>query len=156
MIRLLRVLLLSFCVVPLLSVQTVADVHPDQIRKPDVPQGQVTSGQFSDSEIFPGTVRDYSVYVPAQYKPEEPAALMVFMDGRGYSDPERSYRVPIVFDNLIHQGAMPVTIAVFVNPGTVPATAPGAAGRRNRALAGLPLGAVAAARSGYYGRGRLQ
>jgi enterochelin esterase family protein len=74
------------------------------------------------------------VYLPAQYKPDEPASLMVFMDGRGYANLKGSYRVPVVFDNLIHQKAMPVTIAVFVNPGTIPATAPGAANRSNRSF----------------------
>ncbi|MHC4878644.1 MAG: alpha/beta hydrolase-fold protein [Planctomycetota bacterium] len=134
MLLLNRVLLfLSFVVLtPLVSVR--AQEHPDRVRQPGVPQGKVTPGQFSDSEIFPGTVRDYSVYVPAQYKAEEPAALMVFMDGRGYADPKRSFRVPVVFDNLIHQKAMPVTVAVFVNPGTIPATAPGAKARSNRSF----------------------
>ena len=31
------------------------------------------------------------------------------------------WRVPIVFDNLIHKGEMPVTIGVFINPGVLPA-----------------------------------
>ena len=129
-----RRLSLLGCVVLLLTGPVVAEDHPARVVQPDVPQGKVTAGQFSDSDIFPGTVRDYSVYVPAQYKADEPAALMVFMDGSGYANPKGSYRVPIVFDNLIHQKAMPVTIAVFVNPGTIPATAPGAAGRSNRSF----------------------
>ena len=134
MIRLTRVFLLLCCTLFLPTVRSFADVHPDQVEQDGVPRGKVTAGQFADSEIFPGTVRDYSVYVPAQYKADEPAALMVFQDGGGYSDPKRSYRVPIVFDNLIHKQAMPVTIAVFVNPGNIPATAPGAAGRSNRSF----------------------
>ena len=48
--------------------------------------------------------------------------------------PKRSFRVPVVFDNLIHQQAMPVTIAVFVDPGTIPATAAGAKDRSNRSF----------------------
>ena len=110
--------------VSFLVVRAEAQEHPDRVVQPGVPQGKVTSGQFNDSRLFPGTRRDYSVYVPAQYKADEPAALMVFMDGSGYSNPKSSFRVPIVFDNLIHQTVMPVTIAVFVNPGTVAATAP--------------------------------
>ena len=42
---------------------------------------------------------------------------MVFQDGHAYLDEEGAYRVPVVFDNLIHAGAMPVTIGVFINPG---------------------------------------
>ena len=68
-----------------LSVPAIADDHPDRVVQPSVPQGIITSGQFTDSQIFPGTRRDFSVYVPAQYKPDEPANLMVFMDGSGYA-----------------------------------------------------------------------
>ena len=108
--------------------------HPDRVVQPDVPQGKVTTGQFADSKVYPGTQREFSVYVPAQYKPDEPAALMVFMDGSGYANPKGGFRVPVVFDNLIHKKAMPVTIAVFVNPGTVAATMPGARDRSNRSF----------------------
>jgi enterochelin esterase family protein len=41
---------------------------------------------------------------------------MVFQDGRRYLDPDDEMRVPIVFDNLIHRGEMPVTIGVLVDP----------------------------------------
>ena len=111
-----------------------AQVHPDRSVQTGVPQGTISSAQFSESQIFPGTRREYSVYLPAQYKAEEPAALMVFMDGRTYANPKGAFRVPVVFDNLIHQGKMPVTVAVFVNPGTIPATAAGAVGRSNRSF----------------------
>jgi enterochelin esterase family protein len=113
---------------------THADESPDRIRQPGVPQGKVTSAEFADSRIFPGTTRAYSVYVPAQYSPEQPAALMVFMDGSGYAKEDGAFRVPIVFDNLIHRKAMPVTIAVFVNPGSVPPTRPNATARSNRSF----------------------
>lgn len=108
--------------------------HPDRVVQPGVPQGKITSGQFTESQIFPGTRRDYSVYVPAQYQPDQPAHLMVFMDGSGYAKPDGAFRVPIVFDNLIHQKAMPVTVAVFVNPGTISATVPGGKDRSNRSF----------------------
>ncbi|MEY3175013.1 MAG: Gluconolactonase precursor [Planctomycetota bacterium] len=111
-----------------------ADENPDRIRHPGVPEGKVTSAEFNDSRIFPGTTRGYSVYVPAQYSPEQPAALMVFMDGSGYAKEDGAFRVPIVFDNLIHRKVMPVTIAVFVNPGSVPPTRPGAVARSNRSF----------------------
>ena len=55
--------------------------------------------------------------VPAQYDASKPAALMVFQDGHKYVNTEEEYRVPVVFDNLIAKGQMPVTIALFVNPG---------------------------------------
>ncbi len=135
-----RRLSMLFTLATLLTVTTmvaapaIAQDHPDRIAQPGVPQGKVTSGQFAESQIFPGTRREYSVYVPAQYREDQPANLMVFMDGAGYSKMDGAFRVPIVFDNLIHQKAMPVTIAVFVNPGTIAATKPGAADRSNRSF----------------------
>ncbi|TWU02804.1 SMP-30/gluconolactonase/LRE family protein [Stieleria varia] len=94
-------------------------VHPDSQRQAGVPQGRVESFQFSESKVYPGTQRDYFVYVPAQYDPIQPAALMVFQDGRNYVQEKSGWRVPVVFDNLIARGEMPVTIAVCINPGVV-------------------------------------
>ena len=99
-----------------------------------VPQGKVTSGVFSATKLYPGTHRDYSVYVPAQYKQGSPANLMVFMDGRNYANTQGAFRVPTVFDNLTYEKSIPVTIAVFVNPGTIIATKPGAKSRSNRSF----------------------
>src|SRR3990167_5470957 len=106
-----RYLILLCSALSLLVVRAMAEENPNRVVQAGVPQGTISSGQFKDSQIFPETVRDYSVYVPAQYKPDDPAALMVFMDGAGYADPKGAFRVPVVFDNLIHQKAMPVTIA---------------------------------------------
>ncbi|ADG67988.1 SMP-30/Gluconolaconase/LRE domain protein [Planctopirus limnophila DSM 3776] len=80
----------------------------------DVPKGEVTKHQFRSSKIFPGTVRDFWVYVPQQYTGERPAALYVNQDGI-------QYNAPAVFDQLIASGDMPVTIGVFVMHGKVPA-----------------------------------
>ena len=132
--RVMRPLILLSFAMSLIAPRAMAQENPDRVVQDGVPQGTITSGKFTDSQIFPGTERDFSVYVPAQYKADEPASLMVFMDGGGYANPKGSYRVPVVFDNLIHQKAMPVTIAVFVNPGTIPATAPGAKSRSNRSF----------------------
>jgi enterochelin esterase family protein len=55
--------------------------------------------------------------VPAQYEAAKPAALMVFQDGYRYLNEAGEFRVPIVFDNLIYSGEMPVTIGLFINPG---------------------------------------
>jgi enterochelin esterase-like enzyme len=90
---------------------------PESDRQPAVPRGPVHEYVWNASRVFPGTNRLYWVYVPAQYTASEPASLMVFQDGRLYLDPEGEMRVPLVFDNLIHQGEMPVTIGVFIDPG---------------------------------------
>lgn len=107
---------------------------PLATRQTDVPQGKITAGVYSESQLYPGTQRDYKVYVPAQYRPGEPANLMVFMDGLNYAKPDGAFRATAVLDNLIHQKEIPVTIAVFVNPGTIPATLRGGAKRSNRSF----------------------
>lgn len=105
-----------------------------QTAQDDAPKGKISSGEFADSEMFPGTKRQYKVYVPVQYDEAKPANLMVFMDGSGYAKPNGAFKVPIVFDNLIHSKQMPVTIAVFVNPGTIEAALPNAKDRSNRSF----------------------
>jgi enterochelin esterase family protein len=42
---------------------------------------------------------------------------MVFQDAQWYLDLDFEARAPVVLDNLIHRGEMPVTIGVFVAPG---------------------------------------
>jgi len=104
-------------------------VHPDMVKKEGVPQGTVTKGVFAKSVIFPGTTREYAVYTPAQYDPVKPAALMIFQDGMGYVS-----SVPTAFDNLIPTGEMPVTVALFTNPGVVPEAGENALARYNRSF----------------------
>lgn len=86
-------------------------------EKAEVPKGRVIAMPPHTSKIYAGTTRDWWIYVPAQYKPEEPANLMVFQDGHDYVGLKGAWRVPTVFDNLIAAGDMRPTIAVFINPG---------------------------------------
>lgn len=88
---------------------------PNSLEYPGIPKGAITKFSLR-STTYPGTIRSYYVYVPAQYN-GQPAALMVFQDGHAYVNSEGEYKVPVVFDNLIAQGKMPVTIGLFVNPG---------------------------------------
>jgi gluconolactonase len=85
---------------------------PDSQPQPGVPKGKVFSFRLDNSKVFPGTSRNITVYVPAQYKADKPACVYVGLDGLGF-------RVPVVFDNLIHKSEMPVTIAVRISPGAV-------------------------------------
>ena len=60
----------------------------------------------------------YWIYVPAQYKAGCAAALMVWQDGLHYVGiDDAKFNAPTVLDNLINSGDMPVTIALFINPG---------------------------------------
>jgi sugar lactone lactonase YvrE/enterochelin esterase-like enzyme len=92
---------------------------PDSQEQQGVPQGKVEQFTWT-SKIFHGTTRDGWVYVPAQYDPKTPACVMVFQDGNGFQNRKGSWRVPVVFDNLIQRKEMPVTIAIFLNPGIIP------------------------------------
>jgi len=92
--------------------------HPPESERQDgVPQGKVTHGVWKSTQVFPGTIREYWVYVPAQYDETRPAAVMVFQDGHAYVGEKGWFRVPIVFDNLIAKKEMPVTVGIFINPG---------------------------------------
>ena len=125
----------SLCILALLmNCARGADYQlgPDSQPQPGVPQGRIEKHTFSTSRVYPGTVRDYYVYVPAQYRPGTPAALMVFQDGSGFVKSDGAWRVPVVFDNLIHKGQMPVTIGVFIDPGVLPAPHEKAQPRFNR------------------------
>src|SRR5882672_3813059 len=104
---------------------------PDSQRQSGVPQGAVTKHEWT-SKIYPGTVRDYWVYVPAQYKPDKPACTMVFQDGGTFVNETGSFKTTVVFDNLIHKGDLPVIIGVFINPGIVQPPGPATQARFNR------------------------
>ena len=121
--RLARLLLCALIPVAAATAAPFDDFYhpgPDSLRQPGVPQGKVTTWARLPSAAYPGTLHDYCVYVPAQYSGAEPAALMIFQDGQAFLSDQGDYHVPTVFDNLIHRREMPVTIAVFINPGRRP------------------------------------
>lgn len=88
--------------------------HPDSVAQPNVPKGEQIRFEFAESKIFPGTSREVIVYVPRQYDPAKPACVYVNQDGV-------QWNAPVVFDNLIAKGELPVIIGVFVRPGVVKA-----------------------------------
>lgn len=93
----------------------------------DVPTGTVIKGRFAQSQIFPGTVRDYWVYIPRQHDGVTPACVYVNQDGLGWNAPK-------VFDRLIAAKQIPVCVGIFVNPGVVPAVHGQALERFNRSV----------------------
>ena len=98
--------------------------RPRSSRKPS---SRVRSRNFtfSSSKIFPGTVRQVTVFIPAQYDGSKPACVYVKTDG--YNPKEKS-----LLETLIATKEMPVTIGVFVRPGDLPAPVKDTMGRRNR------------------------
>jgi gluconolactonase len=97
----------------------------DATSTSDVPKGEVKQYTLGPSKIFPGTVRDYWIYVPKQYDPAKPACVYINQDGLGYN-------APAVFDQLIHKKEMPIVIGVFVKFGVVKAPSKQALDRFNR------------------------
>ena len=114
-----------------LFAQVPAENYPGDsasVEHPGVPRGELIKRNFDSSKIFPGTSRDYWIYVPAQYSPENPACVYINQDGI-------QWNAPVVFDNLIYRKEMPVTIGIFITPGTVRTKDPsGALDRYNRSF----------------------
>jgi sugar lactone lactonase YvrE/enterochelin esterase-like enzyme len=105
-------------------------IAPAPLRADDpLPKGEVTKYRLEGSKIFPGTGRDFWVYVPKQYDPAKPACVHVHQDGIPFRG-----TAPAIFDQLIASGDMPVTIGVFVTPGVVKAPNPDALDRFNRSF----------------------
>jgi len=88
----------------------------DSKIKQGVPRGNVQEHTWK-SKIYPDTIRRYWVYTPAQLDPKKPAALMIYQDGHNYVKDNGGFRATVVMDNLIHEGTMPVTVAIFIDPG---------------------------------------
>jgi enterochelin esterase family protein len=93
---------------------------PDSQVHEGTPHGKVIGPITLVSQIFTNTTRHYWIYIPAQYDPKTPASLMIFQDGQAFVGPGGEYRIPAVCDNLIYRREMPVTIAIFINPGHTP------------------------------------
>lgn len=93
----------------------------------EIPKGEVTKHTFKNSKLFPGTARDYWVYVPKQYDPKKPACVYISQDGIRFNAPK-------AFDKLIHEKAIPVVIGVFVMHGRVPSLSDRSLDRYNRSF----------------------
>lgn len=94
------------------------------------PTGTLVERRHTGVRVYPGVARDYAVYTPANLDPAKPASLLVFQDGRFYTEPEK-FRAPSVIDALIASGAIPPTVAVFVQPGDLPGNPEQSRGNRS-------------------------
>ena len=105
--------------------QAVPPCGPDSLPKAGVRKGEVITGEFAASAMYPGTWREYWVYIPAGLDRTRPAPVMVFQDGL-------QYQAPVVFDNLIARKAIPPMVGIFVMHGRVKAGRDDARDRMNR------------------------
>ncbi|MGI8988837.1 MAG: alpha/beta hydrolase [Bryobacteraceae bacterium] len=92
---------------------------PLSYPQPGVPSGKLSEKMVHTSKMYDGMKSDYWIYVPAQYDPKVPAALMVFQDGGGYIHRDGNNPALNVIDNLIERKKIPVMICVFINPGDI-------------------------------------
>ena len=96
-----------------------------KLSEDEIPKGTITKHTISNILMFQTKLyREYYVYVPAQYNGKSDVALMVFQDGWIFANNDIPYvdkklYAPAVFDRLIYEKKMPVTIAVFVDPGNI-------------------------------------
>jgi len=110
--------------------ESIADAEPKPYESPaikpeDIKKGEIKQFVFDKSAIFPGTTRQVTVFIPAQYDGSKPACVYLKMDG---DNPQQR----ALIETMIATGEMPVTVGVFVKPGDVLPPMKGTAGRRNR------------------------
>ena len=92
---------------------------PLSYLQPGVPSGKLSDPITHISQIYDGMKSTYRIYVPAQYDPKTPAALMVFQDGGGFGNRDPGHGILDAVDNLTAQKKIPIIVYVFVNPGSV-------------------------------------
>jgi enterochelin esterase family protein len=92
---------------------------PYSYERAGVPKGKLSEKMVHTSSIYPGMKSDWWLWVPAQYDAAKPAAVMVWQDGEVLVNRELPSRAQIVFDNLTHEGKIPVIIHVLISPGLV-------------------------------------
>ncbi len=93
------------------------EIGPDSKPQEGVPKGTVTKAKITSS-VYEGREFNYQIYVPAQYDGSTEACVMVFQDGNNWVREPGAWHLPVVFDNLIAKGEMPITIGIFIDPSS--------------------------------------
>ena len=119
------VVLVGFCS----NVETAISQEASAVA--EVPKGEIRGPFRWESQIFPGTVRNFWLYVPAQYDGQTPACVMVVQDGLQLA---RRWKLIEAWDRLIANGEIPVQIGIMIEPGVVPAPHEDAQPRFNRSF----------------------
>ena len=93
---------------------------PEQTARDGVPHGKVImfTMDSAGSKFYPGVdgaafKRDVTVYVPAQYVPGTPVAVIVSCDAYG----AKNNQLPNILDNMIADKRLPVIVAVMIANG---------------------------------------
>ncbi|TDU73318.1 enterochelin esterase-like enzyme [Prosthecobacter fusiformis] len=124
-----KIALLFLCLTSLLiqAAEPEFPLTPDSNPQPGIAQGTLLKDIYTAQEnsVFPGTAREYQIYLPAGFDKSQPVHFMVFQDGV-------IYKAPVVFDNLIAKKDIPPLVGIFIKPGVVPAANDNALPRFNR------------------------
>src|SRR4051812_33406571 len=83
---------------------------PDSMPMDGVPKGHFVGPTTLPTNAFPGNQHTYWVYVPAQYDPSKPTAIMIHSDGQAMMDERGDVRAQNVLDNLIYRREIPVML----------------------------------------------
>jgi hypothetical protein len=65
------------CFAPAFAAENPYPPGPDSKPQDGVPKGERVKGVFDQSKIFPGTTRDYTIYIPQQLDRAKPVPFMV-------------------------------------------------------------------------------
>lgn len=92
---------------------------PEATPGEDVPGGQLVSlKNWQLAKRYPNTSRDIRFYLsPGVKEGATDLNLMVFNDGALYLSRNGRIRAANVLDSMHHQGELPDTLAIFINPG---------------------------------------
>jgi enterochelin esterase-like enzyme len=107
----------------------VVAFEPDSYAQPGVPQGKLSEKMSFTSKLYEGMTSDYWVYVPSEYDPATPAALMIWQDGHYHIERDGPMQVNTsgqppsrlqnVIDNLTYKKKIPVAIYLLIDPGMI-------------------------------------
>ncbi len=95
--------------------------HPCEEAFPDdsVRKGTISRlDDWSETSIYPGTIRNIRVYIPHPSYLTRPAQVILFNDGAWYLSRNGPVRAAQVLDTLHHQNEIQPTIGIFIPPGT--------------------------------------
>jgi enterochelin esterase-like enzyme len=93
----------------------------ESIPLPHVPSGTLVEYKnWSRSVVYPGTCRNFDVYLPANTTPNEELGLLFIPDGRAAW--QFATHITTVLDNLIHTKRIPRIVLVLMGVGWEPHT----------------------------------
>ncbi len=101
-------------------VMKYSELYPfpeEAVKREGVPSGAITHYHMDDCRMYPGIAHDVDVYIPVQYDGKTPAKLLIMTDGDWNVEGTNGPAVPVLLDNMIYDGRLPVIIGLFISFG---------------------------------------